>query len=129
MGSRFTRHSALLMPVLATLKKRGMFFVDSYTVRGSKGLSTARRLGLSTARRDIFLDNQPTPQAVGAQIERLLKLARQKGAMIAIAHPHPGTIKALKKWAPILKRKTKLVLVSELVRPRIKPKRRVDSSR
>lgn len=129
MGSRFTRHPAQLIPVLATLKKRGLFFVDSYTSRGSKGLSTARRLGLSAARRGIFLDNQPTPQAVGAQIERLIKLARQKGAIIAIAHPHPGTIKALRKWAPILNKKTELVLVSELVRPRIKPKRRADSSK
>ncbi len=129
MGSRFTRHPSLLMPVLATLKKRGLFFVDSYTTKGSKGLATARRLGVSSARRGIFLDNQATPKAVGVQIQRLLKLARQKGALIAIAHPHPGTITALKKWAPLLRKKTDLVLVSQLVRPRLKAIRRAKVAR
>lgn len=116
MGSAFTRQALRLVPVLSVLKRRGLFFVDSHTAAGSQGLYTARRLGLPSARRGIFLDNQASEQAVGRQIQRMLKLARQRGAVIAIAHPHPATLQALRKWAPVLRKNCELVLVSALVR-------------
>jgi len=117
MGSRFTQEAALLLPVLATLQRRGLFFVDSKTTAASQGLATARGLGLPSARRGIFLDNQATLPAVEEQIQQMIKLARQRGSIIAIAHPHPSTLQALQKWAPILRKSVRLVLVSELVQP------------
>lgn len=117
MGSRFTQDASLLLPVLTILQKRGLFFVDSKTSAASQGLDTARRLGLPSARRGIFLDNQATPAAVEEQIRQTISLARQRGAIIAIGHPHAATLKALQKWAPALRKSVRLVLVSELVQP------------
>lgn len=116
MGSSFSLHPRLLEPVLREIKKRGLFYLDSFTSADSQGLATAQALGLRTARRDVFLDHQIDRQAIDRQIERLLELARQRGHAVAIGHPHPETIKALERWAPRLHDQVRLVMVSQVVR-------------
>ena len=116
MGSRFSLHPRLLEPVLRILKQRGLFYVDSFTSADSQGLATARRLGLATARRDVFLDHQINRAHIDRQMKRLLKLAKQRGQVIAIGHPHPVTLAALKDWAPRLRKEAQVVKVSRLVK-------------
>ncbi len=117
MGSRFTEDSRALKPVLGVLKKRGLFFLDSLTSSRSRALALARSLGLASSRRDVFLDHDPSPRAVRRQLERALALARRRGRVIAIAHPHPGTLQVLEKWARRLQREVEVVPVSELLSP------------
>jgi len=97
-GSRFTRDEQALAPVMAMLKARGLFFLDSRTAGGSLGEAAARAAGVETAGRDIFLDDDPRPAAVAAQLEALAATARRTGAAIAIGHPHDVTLKALATW-------------------------------
>lgn len=115
MGSEFSLRPELLEPVLLELKKRDLFYLDSFTSPDSQGLATARRLGLRTGRRDVFLDHQVSREAIDRQMERLLNLARKRGRAVAIGHPHPETIKALQYWAPRLRRQATLVKVSEIL--------------
>jgi polysaccharide deacetylase 2 family uncharacterized protein YibQ len=95
-GSRFTADETGLVPVMARLWERGLFFFDSRTGARSKGESVAREMGVMTASRDIFLDDDP--DAVAAQLAALARQAQRHGVAIAIGHPHDATLTILKEW-------------------------------
>jgi len=97
-GSRYTADAVALAPVMATLKARHLFFFDSRTGPGSKVGAAARAVGVMTAGRDIFLDDDPSPAAVSAELEMLAREARRTGVAIAIGHPHDATLKLLAAW-------------------------------
>ncbi len=116
MGSRLTGDSAALYPIFTVLKKDGLFFVDSVTTPRSKVAAAAAVFQLPTARRDVFLDNEQSPGAVAAQVERALALAAKHGSAVVIGHPHPVTYEVLSRMLPEILEKVKIVPVSELVR-------------
>lgn len=97
MGSRFTAERQGLAVVLEELRQAGFFFVDSRTTAASVGLALAQELGVPAFGRDIFLDNQATLAAVTAEVERLIDMARQHGRAVAICHPYPATLQALRR--------------------------------
>jgi polysaccharide deacetylase 2 family uncharacterized protein YibQ len=57
-------------------------------------------LGVPSAERQVFLDNDRSPKEIQAQIQRLLTLARQRGSAIAIGHPYPATLAVLAQEIP-----------------------------
>ena len=117
MGSRFTEQEGKMLPVLQVLKAKGLYFVDSRTTPRSVGFATAERLGVKTATRNVFLDNEQDVAAIRKQLYAAAKLARVKGGVIAICHPHPATIKALQETLPALQDNgIKFVTAGELVR-------------
>jgi polysaccharide deacetylase 2 family uncharacterized protein YibQ len=97
-GSRFTADAAGLAPVMASLKARHLFFLDSRTGPQSGVAAAARAAGVMTASRDIFLDDDPSPAAVGAALDMLAQQAKRSGVAIAIGHPHDTTLKLLAAW-------------------------------
>ena len=97
-GSRFTADSASLKPVMASLRARHLFFLDSRTGPDSQAEPAARALGVLTAGRDVFLDDDQSPAAVGAELETLAREAKRTGVAIAIGHPHDVTLKMLAAW-------------------------------
>lgn len=103
MGSRFMEHDDKVKIVLQELKKHGFFFLDSRTSAKSTGYQIAQTLGMRTGMRDIFLDNEADVQAIRAQLERLIKTARDKGTAIGICHPYSCTITVLKEMVPKIK--------------------------
>ena len=116
MGSRFTESEEKMRVVLKELKERDLFFLDSKTSEKSVGYSIAKNMGLKAAGRNIFLDNSPDVEYIKAQIYKLARLSTKKGSAIAIGHPHPSTIEALKQTIPDLKAKgIEIVPISELV--------------
>lgn len=100
MGSRFTADRPGMTALMQELSKRGLMFLDSRTAGNTVGSDVAREAGLSTLRRDIFLDNETTVASVMAQLEQAEKLARKKGFAVAIGHPHDGTLEAIEQWLP-----------------------------
>ncbi len=115
MGSRFTENEEKMMIVLAELKKRGLYFIDSRTSGSSVAFKVAKKMALKTANRDIFLDNDLTDHALKSQMERLLSLARHKGWAIGIGHPHKKTLNLLKRHNVTVNNKAKVVPISKLV--------------
>ena len=116
MGSRLTAEAATMRAVLGVVAERGLFFVDSRTTPDSVAEQIARELGLPTAARDVFLDAEAGTPSIEAELERLLDLARERGAAIAIAHPHRATLDLLERELPRLKaRGFELVPVSYLL--------------
>jgi hypothetical protein len=63
-----------------------------------------------------FLDDVQNPAAVKRQLLIAIHGAREKGEAIAIGHPHPATLQALRDVLPEAKKQgVRLVLVSDLV--------------
>jgi len=60
--------------------------------------------------RNVFLDDELTPNAIAARLVDLEQAARRKGAAVAIGHAHDATLAALAAWLPTLAAK-QLVLV------------------
>jgi polysaccharide deacetylase 2 family uncharacterized protein YibQ len=116
MGSRFTEESEPLKAVMAELKRRQMFFVDSRTTPKSQALEAAAGAGVRSAARSIFLDNVVDPAAIRAQVSRLIALAQSEGQAIAIGHPHAATSQVLLDLARELRTQVQLVPASRLVK-------------
>ena len=117
MGSRLTARSEQIYQVFSVLKRRGLYFIDSRTTDETVCRPSARLFQLPFAQRDVFLDNSQDPAAIRRQIRELVRIARLKGEAIAIAHPHPATIAALRDELPELRRQVDIVPASRLVRP------------
>jgi polysaccharide deacetylase 2 family uncharacterized protein YibQ len=116
MGSEFTEQDGKMVVVLQTLKKNDLFFIDSVTTPESSGFRVAQRLGIRSARRNIFLDNEQERTYILGQLNQAVRLARKNGSAIAICHPHPATIAALAAALPELAGKgVHLVTASQLV--------------
>ncbi len=120
MGSLFTADRPAMQVMLGEIKRRGLLFLDSRTGPNTVGGEVSRGLQLPFAERDVFLDNEPTTSAVGRQLAELERIARARGAAIAIGHPRDGTIDALARWIPDAKaRGFVFVPVSAIVKDNI----------
>ena len=115
MGSRLTKNENKMEIVMAELKKRKLYFIDSRTSSDTVAFNVAKKFALHTANRDVFLDNNLSENALKAQIEKLCSLARHKGQAIGIAHPHKTTLNVLKTYEQTLNSKARVVPVSELL--------------
>ncbi|MEM9384053.1 MAG: divergent polysaccharide deacetylase family protein [Pseudomonadota bacterium] len=117
MGSLLTTHADVMREVMRLLRRRGdLFFVDSFTHPQSVGLRQARRHGLLATRRDVFLDHDPREAAVREQLDRLRRLARERGSALAIGHPGTPTLRLLRTAIPALREEGYRVLsVRELI--------------
>jgi hypothetical protein len=102
-----------LMPAL---HKRGLFFIDSRTTASTVAYNAALHYGVPTASRKVFLDDSLASKAIREQIDLAARDAQREGDAIAIGHPHPETIAALRELLPRLKQQgIQLVFASDLV--------------
>jgi uncharacterized protein len=116
MGSGFTENQDKMRYVLRELKERDLFYLDSRTTSNSIGFKLAEEMGVPTAKKNVFLDDDLSSKAVKYQIERLFGTARQSGEAIGIGHPHKTTLEVLKDSEGVLKKSFKVVPVSELMK-------------
>lgn len=117
MGSKGTADPRVMRAVLAVVKERNLLFVDSVTSPHTVGASLASEVGIRTASRQVFLDNEDDPAAIQAQVRRTITLARAQGTAVVIGHAQRLTAQVLREMlgefdgAGIV-----LVLASALVR-------------
>ena len=115
-GSQATADAALMDELMPVLRDRHLFYVDSRTTAATVAYDTAQDFGVRSAFRNVpFLDDVTEVAAVRKQLELALRGAREKGEAVAIGHPHPATLQALREVLP--KAQTQgihLVHVSEL---------------
>ncbi len=100
MGSKLSSDRAAMAAILGEVRREGRYFLDSRTTAGSVGFAVARELGMAAANRDLFLDDDAEQSAIAAQFAKLLALARERGAAIAIGHPRPATLAVLAEEIP-----------------------------
>jgi len=116
-GSLATQDRRVMTAVIAVLKGRGLFFLDSLTSSKSIAYNTARSLDVRTARNDLSLDaNTEDPAVVEERLVRLIAMARRTGSAIGIGHPKRWTYEAIAASEKLFKESgVELVFVSELV--------------
>lgn len=102
MGSYLTQLEQPMQWLMETLARENLFFVDSRTSPESIAWETAQNYQVPSRKRDVFLDNQRTHQAIGEQFDQLLRIAKRRGNAIAIGHPYPETIEFLADVIPSL---------------------------
>jgi len=96
MGSRFTAERDLMRVLLAPIKEKGLFFVDSRTTSKTVALDEARRMGIRAVERDVFLDADEDRGRIRGRLIELFQKARKKGRAVGICHPFPETLAVLK---------------------------------
>ncbi|MBI5194841.1 MAG: divergent polysaccharide deacetylase family protein [Nitrospirae bacterium] len=96
MGSAFTEDERAMKALFSGIKKHNLFFLDSITTPKSAGAKTAGAHGIKLFKRDVFLDEKDTPEDIKAQWDKTVKIAKEKGYAVVLAHPRKNTIKFLK---------------------------------
>lgn len=116
MGSLLTQHPGHMRWLMQALAcRKASFFIDSFTSADSVALDTAIAEHLPATRRHVFLDSDPNFDAIVAELERLIALARRDGYAVAIGHPLPETLRAIEELLPVLnERGVRLVTPSAL---------------
>jgi len=100
-GSQATADAALMDELMPLLRDRRLFYVDSRTTATTVAYDTAQDFGVRSAFRNVpFLDDVTEVAAVRKQLELALRGAREKGEAVAIGHPHPATLQALREVLP-----------------------------
>jgi len=117
MGSAATSDAATMAGFMEVLRERGLYFVDSLTSSRSVAWDAAREAGIPTARNRIFLDyDSEDPQRIRANLEVLVRSARERGFAVGICHPHRATAEVLARELPRLRAQgIRLVTVSEML--------------
>ncbi len=112
-GSVFTSDYGAMKKLYIALKLEGFVFVDSYTASTSKVRKIAHDFGDAYVRRDVFIDNTHTVEAIHKQLKAAVHKAKKNGYAVAIGHPHQTTMKALALAKPVLK-DVELVYIDEI---------------
>lgn len=103
MGSGGTSNPELMRTILGELKRRGLFFLDSGTTLKSVAPGIGYELGIPVLRRDVFLDNVDSKEAVRQKVRELADVASKKGYAIGIGHYRHNTLSVLNEEIPKLK--------------------------
>jgi uncharacterized protein len=119
-GSRASADERVMRDVIGVLAKHGnLFFIDSRTNPASVGEQVAQAQGIPTAARDVFLDNEASVEYTTAQLRQAAAIARRNGSAIAIGHPRPTTLAAVRMMIPELEESgIRFVLAQDVVNDR-----------
>ncbi len=101
-GSKFTADSEAMERLIRVMKQEGITFVDSRTTPHTKVPEATGKFGVRYHGRDVFLDHQNGVANVKRQILEAVQKAKRHGSAIAIGHPRPDTIRALKESKELL---------------------------
>ncbi len=115
-GSRLTQDRDRMSWIMAFLAERELYFVDSRTIASSIAEEAARDAQIAYSARDVFLDNEKSPEMIREQMNKLRTIALEQGRAIGIGHPYTETLEMLIEELPLLNEYgIKLVKVSELL--------------
>lgn len=101
-GSKGSASEYIMKNIGTVIKEKSLFFVDSRTTANTIAESTMEKMGVPTARRNIFLDNESDVSKITAQMILLSQVAEKNGFAIGIGHVKPITLEVLQKQIPIL---------------------------
>ncbi len=102
-GSKATTDRQFMKIVLGEVKRKRLFFLDSFVTENSVCQEVAHQMKVRFARRTVFLDNDLAPSAIRERFMELARIAAQEGQAIGIGHDRPNTLEVLKEALPTLK--------------------------
>lgn len=117
MGSKFTEDKDKMGVLLKAIKEKKLYFLDSRTTKNTVGYKLAKDMGIQTAQRDLFIDNNKERPSIEKRLKSIPHVAKRNGGhAIVIGHPYPATIRALEKTLPILEEQgVQFVPLSQMV--------------
>ena len=101
-GSKFTADEKAMERLMEAVYAQGLIFVDSRTTAKTKVKAVLERNHKRYLGRDVFLDHHDGVKNIKKQIREAVAMAKRHGTAIAIGHPRPDTIQALKESKEIL---------------------------
>jgi uncharacterized protein len=102
-GSKASADPRVMRDVMQVLAQHGdLFFIDSRTNAASVGAQQANDAGISSASRDVFLDNREDVAYTEGQLRAAAAIAERTGSAIAIGHPRATTLEAVRAMIPQL---------------------------
>ena len=104
-GTKFMLHSETLLPVLRSIKQRGLIYVDSRSTSRSLGPDLASSIQLPKAFNNVFVDKEPSQEKIKNKLDELERIALKRRFAVGIAQPLPITIEILSQWTKGLKTK------------------------
>ncbi len=117
MGSKITKDREIMKIILEEIRRYNLFFIDSITSRNSIAYQVAQEMGVKTAVRTVFLDNESDMEYIKGQMLEVQEIALRDGEAIAIGHSRINTFYVLKRMIPeLIKAGIEIVPVSELVK-------------
>lgn len=117
MGSLMTSNFVGMEHVMQALANYSLFFLDSKTIGKTQVKAAASHYNISTAVRDVFLDDEQKESSIARQFDLAIAIARKNGSAIAIGHPHPQTVNVLRNKLAHLPADIELTRVSQLISP------------
>ena len=115
-GGRFVASAQSLQPVMASLRDRGVIYVEKTVGTPSMGPALARELGVPRVVTDRWIDLDPSRGAIDQRLAEIERIARDQGAALAVAQPLPVSYERLAIWQTTLQGKgIVLVPVSAVV--------------
>ncbi len=98
-GSLLTQQPEQMSWLMQVLLERGnLYFVDSRTHKGTVAGEMARRMGVPQSDRNVFLDPQGNDAvSIAKSVRKVLATVEREGFALAIGHPFPHTISAIKR--------------------------------
>jgi polysaccharide deacetylase 2 family uncharacterized protein YibQ len=97
MGSLLTTDPAALGDVIEATPP-DFIVLDSRTTAESRLAEVARSLHRPVAERTVFLDHDRAPHQIAAMLEQALAVAAERGSAVAIGHPYPETVAAIRAF-------------------------------
>ena len=99
LGGKFTADPKEISPVLTEIAARGLGYLDDGASPRSVAPDVAATLAMPSARADLVIDANPSPEAIEAALARLLERARERGSAIGVASASPMSVERLARWA------------------------------
>jgi polysaccharide deacetylase 2 family uncharacterized protein YibQ len=94
-GGKLMADQRTMAPILKEIAARGLGYLDDNPLsRGAPDLT----LATPSARGDVVIDPNATPEAIDAALARLVALARQRGSAIGVASTTAGGVEHLARW-------------------------------
>ena len=115
-GSKATSDPAVMLPVMVTLRKKGLFFLDSNTSSKSVAYKKAIDLGVRALKNGFFLDNDADLDKITERFAQASRLAKKRGVLVVICHLRPTTVGFLERYAqtPSASRDVELVTLPQM---------------
>ena len=112
-GSKFTANYIASKRLYKSLMRHDFVFVDSRTSKNTEIPKIAKIFKKRYLKSDLFIDNKLSVVSIRKKITQGLNIAKKRGYIVMIGHPHPQTFKALRLSKRVLQ-KFKLLYIDEL---------------
>ncbi|TFG92671.1 MAG: divergent polysaccharide deacetylase family protein [Candidatus Atribacteria bacterium] len=117
MGSKITENRKIMEIILEEIRESNIYFIDSITSKNSVAYEIAQEMGIKSAVRSVFLDNENDMDYIKGQMLAVQETALREGEVIAIGHSRINTFYVLKMMTPeLIKAGIEIVPLSELVK-------------